>query len=320
MISAALAIFTILALILSPTSWLKGHGETSFLIVGVIYAGVGVWFGARHRVREWLVALCLSSSYLLTLAYVVYSLCRYNQEYGGRFWSNKFYFSPVFLYASIPLAAFLGARFGSKRSFRRMAALMCLFVATVVAIGYARGGPREAKLLSHSFNITDETPDELVMRVDVKMGVQGTDEPMAFRVIPSAGGSDGKDDGGWVVTVIRRSETFQPDTQMTMYVDGKELHNTMWPVNPSDGSMTIDGQKHDYSQIEKWRIGVDPDLDVALVNAHRIQMTWGNRYLVLPEQQVNSLRDFFRSWGQLLHDEDMLCTNPQCDQPLSSRR
>ena len=95
LVSAALFIFSF---IFRLDSGPKGHGETSFLIVGVIYAGVGVWFGARHGVREWLVALCLSSSYLLMLGYVVYSLCRYNQIYGGRFWSNKFYLSPVFFY------------------------------------------------------------------------------------------------------------------------------------------------------------------------------------------------------------------------------
>ena len=315
LVSAALFIFSFIFRLASGP---KGYGEASFLIVGVIYAGVGVWFGARHRVREWLVALCLSSSYLLLLGYVVYSLCRYNQIYGGRFWSNKFYLSPVFLYASIPLAAFLGVRFGSKRSFLRTAPLICLLVVTLVAIGYAHGGPRKARQLSHSFDIRDETPDELLMRVDVKLGVQITDEPMLFRAFPSAGGGD---NGGWTVTVIRKGETFLPDTQMTMNIDGKELKNTMWPVNGPNGSSRIDfSHKQDYSQIENWRVGPDPDLSTALVNAHRIEMRWGNRNLVLPAEQVNSLRNFFRSWGQVLEKEDMLCTNPQCVQPLSSQR
>lgn len=221
LISIGLFIYTLI-------SWPKGPGEKLFLISGVIYAGFGAWFGSRRPQSEWRVALCISSFYILLLSYGLYRLSRYNQLYGGWFWTNKFYFSPIFLYASLPLAAFLGARFGSKPSLSRIAPLMCSFILTFIAIGYAHAATPKVRQMSYSFDMTNGQPDNLLMRVDIKFGLEIRDEPMSFRAYASGGG------GGWKLTVIRNSPTFLLDTQMTMNVDGKELKNTMWPVNQPD--------------------------------------------------------------------------------------
>src|SRR5258705_12087542 len=86
------------------------------VILGIVYGVVAGCFSARRRVRDWLLALSLSLFHLLGLSLYISELLRRNQTYGGMFWTNKFYLSPVFLFISIPLAAFFGARFGSKRS------------------------------------------------------------------------------------------------------------------------------------------------------------------------------------------------------------
>jgi hypothetical protein len=102
---------------------------------------------------------------------------------------------------------------------------------------------------------------------------------------------------------------------MKIDIDGKELENTMWPINGPNGSSRIDySSKQDYSEIVNWRIGLSPDLSAALVNARHISMTWGTVDITLSEQQVAGLREFVRAWGKILHDEGVLCTNPNCVQ------
>ena len=102
---------------------------------------------------------------------------------------------------------------------------------------------------------------------------------------------------------------------MTINVDGQEIESSMWPINGPDGSSHIDfSQKQDYREIVNWNVGPGSGLMDSLVNAHHITLTWGNLTIVLPDEQVKSLRTFFRNWGRLLQDADMLCTNPMCTQ------
>jgi len=293
--------------------WPHEAGQSLFLITGLVYAAIGSWYGFRRRSREWLVALCVSVFYLLPTSYGLYSVYRYNQRYGHWFWTPKFYFSPVVLYLSIPVAAFVGARFGSKRSLLRFAVLVVLFGVVVLAIGYARGGSSsEPRQISYSSDVTAAPASDLVFRLDIKLGVQTTDDPMHFRKLPAGGGTE---DGGFKVTVIKKDSTFAPTTQMIVSVDGKQLENTMWPINSADGSSHIDfSQKQDYSNIVNWKVGPNSDFLNSLVNAHHIELTWGNVNIVLPDEQVTSLRNFTRSWGKILKEEDMLCTNPLCVQ------
>lgn len=287
-------------------------GESSFLILTIIYAVLGGWFGSRYRLKAWLLALCLISTYLLTVGYGLYRLIQYNQLYGNWFWANRFYFSPLLVYASVALAAFFGTRFGAKRSLFRIAPLLSLFVIAFIANGYAHGGTGRVRQLSYSENITAAAPTELAFRLDIKLGVQTKDDPMNFRTLPTAGSIEG---GGTNVTVLRKSPTFAPTTQMIMKINGTELQNMMWPVNSPDGSSHLDfSPGANYSDIIKWKVGPNPDLLSSLAYANQIEITWGNVKIDLPPEQVNSLRNFARAWFQILKEEGLLCTNPMCVQ------
>ena len=105
---------------------------------------------------------------------------------------------------------------------------------------------------------------------------------------------------------------------MTMTVDGKELESSMWPINTPNGDSRIDySQKQDYRNIMNWSVGPNADLVGSLGNAHQITLTWGNVKVDLSDEQVESLRTFVRNWFRLLHEEDLLCTNPVCQQGVS---
>jgi len=289
-----------------------GSSLESFVILGISYAALGGWFASRRRLKAWLLALCISSVYLLLVGYGLYGVIQSNQRYGGWFWTNRFYFSPILIYAAIPLAAFFGTRFGVRRTLFRLVPLVCVFVATFVSMGYARGGPRPARELTYSSNLTAEPPSELIFRVDIKLGVQTSDDPMNFRTVPTV--REVKD-GGWKVTVLRKDPTFAPTTQMAITIDGKKLQHMMWPVNSPDGSSHLDFSKEQhYSDIVNWKVGPDPDFLSSLTNANQVELTWGNAQLALPPDQVESLRNFARNWFQILREEDLLCTNPMCVQ------
>lgn len=289
-----------------------GGALGSFLILGMSYAALGAWFGSRRRLKAWLLALCISSVYLLCVGYGLFSVIRSNQLYGGWFWTDRFYFSPIVIYAAVPLAAFLGTRFGVHRTLFRLVPLLCLFVATFVSIGYARGGPRPARELTYSSDITAESPSQLTIRLNIKLVLQISDDPMNFRTVPT---NREVKDGGWKVVVLRKDPTFAPTTQMTIKIDGKKLHNTMWPVNRPDGSSHLDFSKEqNYSDIVNWNVGLDPDFLSLLTSANQVELTWGNAQLALPPEQVESLRSFARSWYEILRDEDLLCTKPMCVQ------
>ena len=282
-----------------------------FLVVlGIIYAAVAGCLSARHRVRAWLVSVCLSVFYLLGWGLALSELLRSNQKYGGMFWSAKFYWSPILLVISIPLAVFLGGRFGSKRSLLRFAALVSVFVAALAAVPLTETKSRPAKELNYS---TEILAPEFAMRLELQFYLEITDDPMFFRTFPTPPPVNRR--GGWNVTILRKGSTFSPAIHMTMNVDGKELESSMWPINAPDGGSHIDfSQKQDYSHILNWSVGPNPDLLGSLVNAHHITLTWGNVTVDLSDEQVESLRTFVRNWGRLLHDEGMLCTNPMCQQ------
>ncbi len=149
--------------------WPRSSGESSFLILSIAFAALGGWFGSRHRLKAWLLALCLISTYLLSLGYGLYRLIQYNQLYGGWFWTNRFYSSPLLVYASVALAAFFGTRFGAKRTLLRIAPLVSVFVIAFIANGYAHGGTGRARQISYSDNITAAPPTELAFRLDIKL-------------------------------------------------------------------------------------------------------------------------------------------------------
>ena len=84
------------------------------------------------------------------------------------------------------------------------------------------------------------------------------------------------------------------------------------PVN-GDGSSRLDySGNEDSSEIVNWRVGANPDPFESLATAYHIILTWGNVSMVLPDEQVQSLRTFVRRYVRALQDEDMLCTNPMC--------
>ncbi|HKZ03575.1 MAG TPA: hypothetical protein VJ180_15135, partial [Pyrinomonadaceae bacterium] len=185
--------------------------------------------------------------------------------------------------------------------------MISVFVVASAAAPYTDVKPRAAKELNYSTDIVAGESSEFAMRLELRFRLQITDDPMRFRTFPSPPPSNGR--GGLNVTVLRKDSTFSPDIHMTMNVDGKEIESSMWPINSPDGSSHIDfSQKQDYSEIVNWRVGPSPDLLVSLVNANHITLTWGNVKVVLPDEQVESLRTFVRNWGRMLHDEDMLCT------------
>jgi hypothetical protein len=280
-----------------------------------------------------LLTLSLVGFYLFGLAVGFFELLRRNQKYGGMFWTNKFYLSPVLLFISVPLAVFLGARFGSNRSPLRFAALILVFVVAAAAVPYTDIKDRPIKELNYSTDIVAgesskfsmrlklevrlRITDEFSMRLKLEVRLRITDDPMRFRAFPAPPAAN--DRSGWTVTVLGKDSTFAPDIHMTMNVDGKEIESSMWPINSADGSSHIDfGHKQDYSDIINWRVGPNPDLLDSLVNAHHITLIWGNVKVVLPDEQVESLRTFVRQWRRMLHDEGMLCTNPLCTQaPLN---
>lgn len=292
----------------------------SFVVLGVIYAVVACCFSASRRVRDWLLALSLSLIYLLLLGLGLRSLLQHNQRYGGMFWSNRFYLSPILLFISIPLAAFFGARLGSKRHWQRFAALLSVFLVALAAVPFTDVKPRPVKEFNYSTDIVAGDSSEFAMRLELRFRLQITDDPMRFRNFPTPPPPDGA--GGWNVTVLRKDAAFSPGTNMTMNVDGKEMQNTMWPINRADGSSHIDySQKQDYRHIVNWRVGPNPGLLFSLANAHYITLTWGNVNVVLPDEQLDSLRTFVRSYVRVLHDEGMLCTNPMCVQgPLNPQQ
>ena len=297
--------YYIFAVVIRPAD----SGGKSFVVFALIYAGMGFVLAARRRVREWLLALCLSAIYLIGLTCVVYDLLRLADVYGGWFWTNKFYFSSAFLMVSLPVAAFLGARFGSRRTLLRLALVISLLGVSFIATYYARSSTRPLKTITHSFNLTGAPPNDVLVKFDLGLGLRIVDEPMSFRYFPSADG--GK--GGWSVTVLQNKPTFTPTTHLKINIDGKELDNFMWPINQPDGSSHLDySQEQDYRHIVNWRIGPNADLSVAMVNAQHISMTWGNADIVLSDQQVAELRSFVRAWRKLLRDEGVLCTNPNC--------
>jgi len=283
------------------------------VILGAIYAVVAGCLSARNRVRDWLFALSLSLFYLLGLSLYVCELLRRNETYGGMFWTNKFYLSPILLFISVPLAAFFGGRFGSKPSLLRFVALISVFVVASAAVPYTETKDRPAKELNYSTEIVAGESSEFAMRLELGFFLQITDDPIRFRAFMSPPPVNRK--GGYSVTILRKDYTFSPDIHMTMNIDGQEIESSMWPINRADGSSYIDfSRKQDYREIVNWNVGPGSDLGASLANAHHITMTWGNLKVALPDEQVKSLRTFVRNWGRMLHDEDMLCTNPMCTQ------
>ena len=288
----------------------NGRSIWFVVIFGVIYAVAAACLSAWRQVKDWLLALSLSLFYLLGLGLSLSQLLKYNQKYGGMFWSNKFYLSPILLFISIPLAVFFGTRFGLKRSLRRLAALISVFIVTSATVPFAEMKPRPAKELNYS---TEIVAPEFTMRLELEFYLQVTDDPMNFRTASTPAPVNRR--GGWNVTIVRKDYRFSPDIHMTMNIDGRELESSMWPINSPGGGSHIDfSQKQDYREIVNWSIGPNPDLMSSLLNAHNITMTWGNMEVVLPDEQVVALRTFFRAFVRMLHDEDVLCTNPMCQQ------
>jgi hypothetical protein len=292
--------------------WPRSAGASPFVILTIAYAALGGWFGSRHRVKAWLLALCLISTYLLLLTYALASLIQYNQTYGGWFWTNRFYFSPVLLYASVALAAFFGTRFGAKRSLFRFAPLLSLFVIALIANNYAHSQTARARRISYSEIITAAPQNELAFKLEINLGIDSKDDPMNFRVLPTVSSAKG---GGTNVTVLSNGPSFAPTSDMIMKINGSEIHNMMWPVNSPDGSSHLDPSPGaTYNDIMNWRVAPGNDLLNSLANAKQVEVTWGGVEIDLPEQQVNSLRNFARSWYQILKEEDRFCTNPMCAQ------
>lgn len=313
LLTVANFVFLVVSYPTEPTKWF-------FVILGVTYAAVAYGFTASRQVRDWLLALSLSFIYLILMGISLRDLLRANERYAGMFWSSKFYLSPILLFISIPLAAFFGARLGSKRSWWRFAALICVFLVASVAVPFTDIKPRPAKEFNYSTDVVAGGSSEFAMRLDLRFRIQITDDPIRFRTFPTPPPPDGV--GGWSVTVLRKDANFAPETNMTLNVDGKEMQSTMWPINRADGSSYIDFSKNqDYRDIVNWRVGPNGDLLSSLANAHNITLTWGNLNLVLPDEQVESLRKFMRSYVRALKDHDLLCTNPMCVQgALNSQR
>ena len=306
-------LLTVAYFVFQLMSYASQPSKYFFVVLGVVYGVAASGLIASSRARDWLVALSLSSFYLLYVGVALWSLLERNKTYGGMFWSSKFYLSPVVLIISIPLAAFLGARFGSKRSWLRFAALISVFVVSAAAVPFTEVKARPAKEYNYSTDIVGGESGEFAMRFELTFRIQITDDPWRFRAFPSPPPPSSK--SGWQVTVLRKDSTFSPEIKMMINVDGKEVQCTMWPINGANGSSHLDfSQKQDYSEIVNWHVGPNGDLTEALANAHNVVLTWGNVSIVLPDEQVQSLRKFIRDYVRALQKEDMLCTNPMCVQ------
>ena len=285
------------------------------LILAIVYAVIAGRLSARHRPRAWLLSLSLLFFYLLGWGVGVSALLEQNEKYGHMFWVPRFYWSPVLLFSSIPLAVFFSARFGSKPSRLRFGAVVLVFVVAAVAVPFTEIAPGPARELKYA---TDIVAPDVALRFELEFFLQVTDDPMRFRTISRPPEVNRR--GGWNITILRKNSTFSPDIHMTMTVDGKELESSMWPLNAPNGGSRIDySQKQDYRDIMHWSVGPNPDLVGSLGNAHEITLTWGNMNTDLSDEQVESLRSFVRNWFQMLRDEDLFCTNPMCRQGAFNR-
>jgi|SRR5690349_19220674 len=152
------------------------------IILAIVYAVIASRLSARHGARAWLLSLSLLVFYLLGWAIGLSALLDQNQKYGHMFWVPRFYWSPVLLFSSIPLAAFFGARFGAKPSLLRFGTLVSVFVVAAVAVPFTEIATRPAKELNYA---TEIVAPEVAMRFELQFYLQLTDEPMRFRNFPS---------------------------------------------------------------------------------------------------------------------------------------
>jgi hypothetical protein len=67
------------------------------LVLWLVYALVGSWFGSLPRTKAIPLGFCLLAFYLLLTIWSVSNMIQSNQTYGGWFWVNKFFFAPIVL-------------------------------------------------------------------------------------------------------------------------------------------------------------------------------------------------------------------------------
>ena len=117
---------------------------------------------------------------------------------------------------------------------------------------------------------------------------------------------------GWEVTVLRKDATFAPGRTMTINIDGKDMQGTMLPITGANGSSRLDySGNEDSGEIVNWLVGANPDPFASLVDANHVTLTWANVNMVLPDDQVQSLRAFIREYNQ--ETRRYVCkSNPFC--------
>lgn len=286
------------------------------ILLWIIYAVAGFCLSLRRRANPLFVGLFLSTGYILVTFWGISQLLDHNEKYGGWFWTNKFFFWPVVLYSWPPIVATLAAYLSARRSAKFAGILLGSLAIGVIALIGSRPGEVRVRRITHSFNIVAGESRDVIIKVDMALELATQDEPTEFRTVPAVTDGHG---ASQTITVVSKNAAFNPTIHLFTNIDGKSLDNSMWPINQPDGSSHVDfGRPQDYRQIVHWNIGPNADLLAALANAHHISIDWGNLHTELPEDDVKNLRNFVRSYFQILAEERALCTNPNCKQPLDS--
>ena len=302
----------ILSLVNYPKSLEGASLVLWFLLEWLTFTLVGTWFGSHSQLKAIPIAFCLLAFYLFLTTWTILNIIHQNQEYGGEYWVNRFFYSPIVLYLLPVVVTVIGAYVGSARS-AIGAILICASLAVgLVTLRFSRSSVPRVRRANYSFNLAGGKSNEIDLKVDFKFGFQVIDYPMEFRSI-----TENPDDSFQKLTVIRRTSEFHPNTKMLMNIDGRSIENMMWPINQPDGTSRLEFTgKEDYSPIANWKMEPHFDLARALASAHRVEIEWGNFHTVLPEEQVSSLRNFLRSWGKVVGEEGALCTTAMCVRPL----
>ena len=286
-----------------------------YLLLWLTYAFLARAFGCVAQTKAIPLGFCLLAFYLLLTAWEVVSLVQYNQKYGGWFWVNKFFFSPVVLYLLPAVLTFIGTHFGSRRTGTWAILIVVSISIGLVAVWRSQPRPTPERRANYSLNVVGGNSNEIELKLDLRYSLQMIDRPLEFRAYGGATDNTSLQK----LTVVRHTPEFHPTTKMLINADGKNIEIMMWPINQPDGSSRLEFKgNEDYSQISNWGISLNTELAGALFRAQHVEIDWGNFHASLSEAQLASVQSFIRSWAKVLAEEGAVCTNPMCVQPLRS--
>ena len=281
------------------------------LMLWLAYALVARWFGSLGRARAIPLGFFLLAGYLLVTAWSIVQLAQYNRKYGGWFWTNRFFVSPVILYLLPVVVTFIGTHSRPWRSRIWVILITASITLGLIALWNSRPQLTPERRMNYSLNVVGGQSNDIELQLDLKYRLQMTNYPLEFRAMGTGAG----DNTMQKLTVIRRTADFNPTSKMFLNVDGQNIEIMMWPINQPDGSSRLEFTgKENYSEIANWRVSLNSDLPRALLNAHHVEVDWGNFHASLSEAQLTSIQTFIRDWGKVLAEEGAVCTNPECRQ------